>query len=104
MGLINLVNRITASGRPQGNGGDSLVYRASQGHVDDPWEQRIMELGVGRSVAEIREILYAEEVRAGGSVVDIGIWKGLFQDRVNASIAGLSRRGLIDLRSQRAAE
>lgn len=75
-----------------------LVYRTIVASaVQDPWERRIIELGEGRSIGEITEILYWEEIRRGGWAVDIGMWKHLFDQCVVNTIRGLASRGYICL-------
>lgn len=75
-----------------------LVYRTVEASaVQDSWERRIIELGEGRSVGEITEILYREEIRRGAWAVDIGLWKNLFDRDVVDTIAELVSRGNIRL-------
>jgi hypothetical protein len=75
-----------------------LVYRTIPANaVQDPWERRIIELGEGRSIGEITEILYWEEVRRGAWAVDIGLWKHLFDQCVVNTIRELASRGHICL-------
>ena len=104
-GLRNLGERLLAdpaSKEPSGqcayrcqNGGDD------SGNVKDPWQRRIIELSDVRSVGEINEILYREEIMAGASAVDIGLWKQLFCRCVTDEIAELERRGYIRLQPRR---
>ena len=50
------------------------VFRASDRCLpQDPVEQRIVELGDGRSAGEITETLYVDEIRAGAWIVDIAL-------------------------------
>lgn len=83
----------------EGNGiTKQLVYRAVEASaVQDPWERRIIELGEGRSIGEITEILYREEIRSGASAVDIGLWKSVFAEGVVNDIVGLVSRGSLRL-------
>ena len=75
----------------EGNGiTKQLVYRAVEvSAVQDPWERRIIELGEGRSIGEITEILYREEIRSGAWAADIGLWKSVFAECVVNDIVGL---------------
>ena len=76
MRLMYNVARFIFPGPPCDGANGYLVYRiAGGGEIKDAWESRIVELGNGRSIGEITEILYREEIMAGASVVDIGIWK-----------------------------
>ena len=62
------------------------------------WERRILELGDGKRVTDIVEILFREESRSGAWVVDIGLWKSLFDWRVLETVADLALRGHVRLR------
>ena len=65
--------------------------------VPDAWERRIVELSDGRPVAEIIEILYLEEVKAGAWAADIGLWKRIFDRSVVGTIGALATKGDIRL-------
>ena len=67
--------------------------------VDDYWERRIVQMGDGRSVAAIIEILYHEELRAGAWQADIGLWKSLFDRSVEDTIRALAFKGRVCLKS-----
>ena len=78
---------------------EAIRYRVCQGEnppeVELPWEKRIVELGDGRSVGEIIQVLYQEQLSRGARLVDIGIWKGLFESSVINTIGDLEDRGII---------
>lgn len=75
-----------------------LVYRTvAASATQDPWERRIVELAEGRSIGEIIEILYREEIRSGAWAVDIGLWKHLFDQSVVNTMRELASRGHICL-------
>ena len=57
------------------------------------WDRRIVELADGKSVAEILEILYEEELRTGAWVTDIGMWRGVFDRCLAVSIRELAVNG-----------
>lgn len=63
----------------------------------DFWERRILELSDGRTVGEIVGVLYSDELRAGASITDIGMWKQLFDKRVVNCIFDLAQKGYIRL-------
>jgi hypothetical protein len=75
---------------------EGRVFRASGRRLpQDPLEQRIVELGDGRSAGEITDILYVEEIRAGAWIVDIALWKHLFDDSVAVTIRELADKGYL---------
>ena len=73
-----------------------LVYRTRD--VDagaNGWGGRIVEMGDGRSVAEIVATIYIEELQAGAWTADIGIWSQLFAMSVIEVIDHLAAQGYI---------
>mgnify|MGYP001056979922 CR=1 FL=1 len=77
---------------------EGRVFRASDRRLpQDPLEQRIVELGDGRSTGEIVETLYVEEIRAGAWIVDIALWKYIFDRMVAVTIRRLADRGYLKL-------
>ena len=77
---------------------NQLVRRVSaKSGISDPWGSAILELGDGRTVHEVVEALYNEELRKGARLVDIGIWTSLFDRSVVVTIGELARRGLLCL-------
>ena len=75
----------------------SLKGEAMRSTRSDAWEKRILELSDGRTVEEIIDSLFREEVQRGGASADIGIWKGLFDRAVAREILHLVGRGMIHL-------
>ena len=76
-----------------------LVYRSEV--LPDPvpgWEKRIVELGDGRPLVEIIQVLYQEQLSRGAGLVDVGIWKGLFDCSVTNTINDLANRGVIQIK------
>ena len=63
--------------------------------MTDPWERRIAEMGDGRPASEIVEAVWHDEIRAGAWIVDIGLWKSLFEQRVRQKLYDLVRRRVI---------
>ena len=77
-----------------------LVYRTGVAiGGGSPWEDRILQLGDGRRVCEIARLLYQEQLDRGAALVDIGIWKSLFDLSVVESIGGLVRSGHLRVES-----
>ena len=77
-----------------------LVYRVVQAdEVRDPWKKRVIEMADGRSMDQIKEALYRQEIMAGASEVDIGMWKNLFDGSVLQTIHELANSGHLCLRS-----
>ena len=75
-----------------------LVYRMKEtAGIKDSWDRRIVELGDGKSVGEIIEALYNEELQRGAQRADIGMWKHLFDRSVVEKIGELVNRGYIDV-------
>ena len=73
-----------------------LVYRLKEiAASKDAWDQKIVEMADGRSVGEIIASLYGEELAHGAQIVDIGMWKHLFDQTVVAKIGDLAHRGYI---------
>ncbi len=76
-----------------------LVYRATEAsEVKGGWEKRIVELSDGKNIGEITEILYREEVKMGAWIVDIGLWKDIFDQSVIKTIRELTDTGYIYLK------
>ena len=77
---------------------NQLVRRVSgKSGISDPLGCAILELGDGRTVHEVVEAIYNEELRKGAWLVDIGLWKSLFDRSVVETIGELARQGLICL-------
>ena len=51
--------------------------RAKATNAMDPDEERAELLTAGRSVEEIARELYQRDLRAGGWLFDMGLWRGL---------------------------
>ena len=74
------------------------VFRRSDRRLpQDSLEQRIVELGDGRTTGEIVETLYIEEIRAGAWMVDIALWKYIFDHSIAVTIRQLADRGYLNL-------
>ena len=87
--------------KPTTNGGNKQrVYRViDASEVADAWVRRIVELSDGKSIGEIVEVLYGEEIRAGSWAVDIGLWRNLFDQSVVKAIGQLADSGQIWLKT-----
>jgi hypothetical protein len=76
-----------------------LAYAADDtAEIEDEWAQRIIDLADGRSVGEIVDTLYGEELRAGAWMADIGIWSAHYAGSVIKVVLDLADRGYIQLR------
>ena len=77
-----------------------LVFRGDlAGEATDVWMKRIIALADGKSAQEIAQALYLEELRAGGAIADIGLWRSLFFNQVQRTLKEMSDRGYIRLES-----
>ena len=54
-------------------------------------------MAAGRTIGEIAEVLYGQELRRGGSDAEIGLWKPLFVWNVAKAVVGLADRGFLIL-------
>ena len=61
------------------------------------WEWMIVEQFEGQSISQVAETLYLYELRIGASLVDIGIWKSLFDRTVAETVYQLVHNGYISL-------
>ena len=59
-----------------------------------------MELSDGKPMGEIIETLYREEIKAGAWLVDVGLWKNIFDQSVVKTINQLAGRGLVRLQTE----
>ena len=76
-----------------------LVFRAEDTHSAElAWEKRIVELAEGRPVKEIIQVLYREQLSRGARLVDVGIWKSLFDRTVVNTICDLVDRRVIRMK------
>ena len=72
--------------------------------ITDTWVRRILELSDGRTVGDIKETMYREEIMAGDWAVGIGIWKQLYCREVVNTIIELAERGYIHVKLAQASE
>jgi len=86
-----------------GEATQQVVYRVKGANevkdieVKDIWEKRIIDLVNGKTIDEILDAMFSQEVRAGAWMVDIGIWRNLFEQDVVKTIGELADRGYISL-------
>ncbi len=90
-------------GNPQsGKIRGQFVYRVTEVRtITGALEKRIVELANGNSIGEIIEILYREEIRLGAWIVDIAMWKDVYDQSVINTIRELTDMGHIILRPGR---
>ena len=108
MGRGAILNRmLSAFGRMSGldtetrKATSQRLYRVREASgTKDDWERRIIGLSNGYPVGEIVETLYREEIKGGAWVVDVGLWKGIFDQSVHKKINELVSRGFIRLNSE----
>ena len=63
--------------------------------LENPWIKRILELADGKTVDEIVDVLYLEEMRRGGWLADIGFVKGFFQREIEDILNSLEDAGYL---------
>ncbi len=98
MRLIDTITRLLVPQRTSDEATHKHVYRlVGAGEIGTAWERRIVQLSDGRSVGEIKETLFNEELEAGASSADIGLWKNLFDRGVLNTIGDLASRGWVRL-------
>ena len=73
-----------------------LVFKVKRdGEAEDRWVGRIIQLADGKSIKEIAETVYLEELRAGGQEADIGLWKTPYCREVTRTIGRLADQGYL---------
>ena len=86
------------SGLPQNVNLDSLVQKVKPiSRASGSWEWTIVERCDGQSIRTIVETLYLGELRKGAWLVDIGLWKTLFDRAVVETVYELAHNGYIRL-------
>ena len=96
--VIAHLARILSTGPAQDEDLRLLVYRVEgAGPVADPWGKAIFELGDGRTLGDVVDAVYRLELARGGWLLDIGIWKNLFDRSVLDKVFDLVRRGHLRL-------
>lgn len=86
------------TGLPQNGNLDSLVQKLRPiSRASGSWEWTIVERCDGQSIRKIVETLYLGELRKGAWLVDIGLWKTLFDRAVVETVYELARKGYIRL-------
>ncbi len=74
-----------------GEATQQIVYRVKgTNEVKDIWEKRIIDLADGKTIDEILDAMFYQEGKAGAWVVDIGIWRNLFDQDVVKTIGELA--------------
>ena len=109
MGVTGLMGAMAGWLLPQPAPEIAASLRASRVHrtATDPlvgtdcWERQVLEHCDGKPVPQILEALNLEQIRAGAAAVDIGFWKGLFDQGVLITLGELARGGYIRLHLKR---
>jgi len=101
--LSGLRSALARAGRglvPAANANTRLqvCHQGPTGPGTDPWVKGILERGDGRPVAEVIDMLYKDEITTGAWAVDIGLWKGLFDESVLKTIGRLVDNGYVCLK------
>ena len=77
---------------------EQVVYRLnSTSYPSDPWKRIVLQKCHGLTIQNIVKTLYLEELNNGAALVDIGIWKSLFDRTVLTAIRELADEGYINL-------
>ncbi len=85
-------------GLPQKGNLDLLIQKLRPIHRDaGSWEWMIVEKCAGQTISQVVETLYRSELRNGASLVDIGLWKTLFDRTVVKVVYELAQNGYINL-------
>ena len=96
--LTRQLASISGAGHPENYNLQWLVHKLRPiSDYSDSWEWTIVERCNGKSIRKIVETLYLDELRKGAWLVDIGIWKTLFDQAVVATIHELTDKGYICL-------
>ena len=96
--VIARLARILSKGPAQDDDLRLLVYRVEgAGPAADPWGKAIFELGDGRTLGDLVNAVYHWELARGGWLLDIGIWKNLFDRSVLDKVCDLVHRGHLRL-------
>ena len=90
------LGQICGVDRPENKGLGQIVYRLSPtSYLSDPWKRTVLQQCHGQSIRNIVKTLYLDELRKGAWLVDIGIWKSLFDRTVLTAIRELADEGYI---------
>ena len=96
--VIARLARVLSTGPARDEDLRLLVYRVEgAGPGADPWGKAIFELGDGRTLGDLVNAVYHWELARGGWLLDIGIWKNLFDRSVLDKVFDLVRRGHLRL-------
>ena len=99
--LSYFFGRVSGLGRECREASSQRLYRVSEARgIKDAWEIRVIELIDGKPMGEIIETLYREEIKAGAWLVDVGLWKDIFDQSVVKTINQLAGRGLVRLQTE----
>ena len=92
MRIVCILGRVFGAGPEGPSYTRQYVFRVREAsEAENSMMSRIIELADGKSMGEISEVLYSEEVRAGDWVADIGFWRNLFYRDVIETIGELVR-------------
>jgi len=101
--LLRLTGALMAMFTRNSVGGEAtqqVVYRVKGANeFKDRWKRRIIDLADGKSIEEILDAMFTQEVRAGAWLVDIGIWRNFYDQDVIKTIGELADQGYLRLAS-----
>ena len=80
-------------------GGDAQVLHGlvDPSAIEDPWARHLFLLAQGRTVREVQDHLYSEELKNGAWLADIGLLRGRFDQEVRKNLYLLIGQGALSL-------
>ncbi len=96
--LLQHLGQIFGVAPPENEGLEQVVYRLNPtSYLSDPWKRTVLQQCQGQTIQNIVKTMYLEELNNGAALVDIGIWKSLFDRTVLTAIRELADEGYINL-------
>ncbi len=82
----------------ENEGLEQVVYRLNPtSYLSYPWKRTVLQQCHGQTIQNIVKTMYLEELNNGAALVDIGVWKSLFDRTVLTAIRELADEGYINL-------
>ncbi len=96
--LLQHLGQIFGVEPAENEGLGQVVYRLNPtSYLSDPWKRTVLQQCQGQTIQNIVKTMYLEELNNGAALVDIGIWKSLFDRTVLTAIRELADEGYINL-------
>ncbi len=96
--LLQHLGQIFGVEPAENEGLEQVVYRLNPtSYLSDPWKRTVLQQCQGQTIQNIVKTMYLEELNNGAALVDIGIWKCLFDRSVLTAIRELADEGYINL-------